>query len=86
MSGGQIKLSAITILQLLAGELDHSMFEMAHGFDKKIPNPFRRALSEGRVIGSCSVERSAEDDDDWITFEFSEADPALAPFRAVRKP
>jgi len=86
MSGRRIKLSAITILQLLAGELDYSMFEIAHGFDQKFPNPFRRALIEGRVIGSCSVECSAEEDDDWITFEFSEPDPTLTPFRVDRKP
>jgi len=82
----RIKLSAITILQLLAGELDYATFASAHGFDQRLRNPFVRALKEGRVIGHCVVEKSPDEDDDWIAFEFSEPDPAIAPFRSVAEP
>lgn len=79
----RIKLSAITVLQLLAGKLDYNAFARAHGFDEKVPNLFARALVRGRVIARCSIEQTPDEDDDWITFEFSESDTAIAPFRSA---
>ncbi len=36
------------------------------------------------MIRNCKIESGGEEDDDWITFEFGEADPALAPFAVNR--
>jgi hypothetical protein len=81
MTGSKkIRLSVITVLQLLAGELDYPSFAKAHGFDQPGANRFARALREGRVIERCSVEKIGDEDDDWITFEFSEADAAIHEF------
>ena len=79
MGGNQyVKLSAITVLQLLAGTLDYTDFARAHEFDKR--NPFANAVRSGRTLKNCRIESSGEEDDDWITFEFGDPDPALARF------
>lgn len=81
MTGSKVKISAITILQLLAGQLDYATFEKTYQFDGKIGNPFARALDSRRVIAHCSIEQTPDEDDDWLTFEFGEPDPAIAPFK-----
>jgi hypothetical protein len=83
MGGDQyMKLSAIGILQLLAGTISYSDFAKAHGFEQH--NTFANAVRNGRVILNCKIESGGEEDDDWITFEFGNADPALAPFSVGR--
>jgi hypothetical protein len=83
MGGNQcVKLSAITVLQLLAGTLDYADFVAAHDLDKR--NPFANAVRNGRTIRNCRIESGGEEDDDWITFEFGDKDPALARFAVKR--
>lgn len=83
MGGDQyIKLSAIGILQLLAGNISYDEFAERHGFEDRrgFGNAFANAVRTGRVIRNCKIESSSETDDDWIVFEFGKPDPALAPF------
>jgi len=82
MDGNHIKMSAVALQQLLAGTISYSDFAKAHGFDER--NPFANAARAGRVIRNCKIESGGEEDDDWITFEFSDPDPALAPFARGR--
>jgi hypothetical protein len=87
MGGDQyIKLSAIGVLQLLAGTISFDEFSKRHGFEERnsLGNAFANAVRAGRVIRNCKIESGGEEDDDWITFEFGHADPALAPFVAKR--
>jgi hypothetical protein len=83
MGGDQyMKLSAIGVLQLLAGNISYDEFAHRHGFNDR--NAFANAVSNGRVIRDCKIESGGEEDDDWITFEFGRPDPALAPFVSNR--
>jgi len=83
MGGDQyMKLSAISVLQLLAGTISYDDFAKAHGFENR--NAFANAVRNGRVIRNCKIESGGEENDDWITFDFGEPDPALAPFAVNR--
>ena len=39
-----------------------------------------RALKQGRSIRAVQLEKSEKEDDDWLTFEFDEPDPAIHRF------
>ena len=80
MDGKHIKMSAIGVLQLLAGNIGFADFAKAHGFDER--NAFALASKAGRTIRNCRIESGGEEDDEYIVFEFGDADPALAPFKA----
>ena len=82
MDGKRITLSAVGLLQLLAGNVSFADFVKAHGFDER--NVFAQAAQAGRVFRGCRIESGEEEDDDWVTFELGEADPALAPFKPKR--
>ena len=81
MSDHKITISARTVLELLAGRLDYAKFSMGYGLGRS--NPFLRNLREGRLIVSAMIERSEfpEDDDELLTLEFGEPDPAVSPFK-----
>ncbi len=66
-------------MQLLSGELSQEEFCKAYRFDGQHVNPFAFAVSQGRLIQSASLSK-LDDDDDLVTFEFGEIDPAVAPF------
>ncbi|KAG1271510.1 hypothetical protein G6F64_015588 [Rhizopus arrhizus] len=66
-------------MQLLSGELSQEEFCKAYQFDGRHVNPFALAVSQGRLIQSASLSK-LHDDDDLVTFEFGEIDPAVAPF------
>ncbi len=85
MSDRTVKISSRTILELLAGRLDPTAFFKAYEFEKF--NPFSQQMSEGRLIADVRVEKSkvAEDDDEWLIFEFGEADPAISAFKSPVK-
>ena len=85
VSDRMVKISARAVLELLAGRVDQTVFFNAHSFGQH--NPFRRELEQGRLITKVVVEKSAvpEDDDDWLLFEFGEADAAVAPFKVPRE-
>lgn len=83
-----VKISSRAIQDLLAGRVDQPQFLEYHGIT--LPgaagrsfNPFLAALSQGRLIEKVEVEKSADSDDDWLVFHFSERDPAIAPFRLL---
>ena len=80
MTERRAKISARTLLELMAGRLDQSSFLATYGQEER--NIFFRQLREGRTIANIYVEKSEnpEDDDEWVVFEFGETDPAIAPF------
>jgi hypothetical protein len=78
--GGNVKMSARMLLELLAGKKSAAEFEQEFGMTAT-ENPFRRMLAQGRLISSIKVEHLPEEDDDVVTVEFGEVDPAVAPFR-----
>ena len=82
-----LKISSRGLHELLAGKMTLARFMDAHGWDESVrgshPNPFERALSEGRMISAISVEQVNENDDDWLSIEFGSPDPAISPFRIL---
>jgi hypothetical protein len=85
-SSGSIRISSRALLDLLAGKIEPSRFAQDHGFalpetGKGMNNPFKTALAQGMTIETVLVERTENEDDDWITFKFSGPDPAITPFR-----
>ncbi|MBA0384862.1 hypothetical protein [Stenotrophomonas maltophilia] len=74
-----VSISSRDLIQLLSGNLSQEDFCKACGFDAKHVNPFALALSQGRLIQRASLSNS-DGDDDLVTFEFGEIDPAIAPF------
>jgi hypothetical protein len=71
LRGNSVKISARTILELLAGRRTPS----------EINESFERLLQQGRMITRIRVEKSEDDsDDDWLTIEFGKPDPAISPF------
>ncbi len=73
-----VKISARAILERLAGRLSDQEFAKQYDFIAK-ENPFEQALEAGHLL--VSLERSEEEDDDWIIFEFDGPDPAISSFR-----
>ncbi len=45
---------------------------------------FQRQLTEGRMVESLEVEKSADRDDDWLVFRFGKPEAAISPFRSAR--
>lgn len=78
MGGKKIKISARDLLALMAGELDQERF-VKH-YDAGGGNFFKHCLQRGQLIAAASVERTPDEDDDWVTFEIGVPDPAIAPF------
>lgn len=81
MGDHDIKISARSVLELLAGEITQEKFLELHNF-KSGTNPFKSILRDYKLISAASLERGAtEQDDDWLKFEFEGPDPAISPFR-----
>jgi hypothetical protein len=78
VGGNKIKISARDLLALMAGQLDQERF--VKGYSTGASNFFDLRLKRGELITSATVERRPDEDDDWVTFEFSEPDPAVARF------
>ena len=82
-----IKISSRALLELLSGKVSQQEFLELHDFTREgLPakttrNPFRLALGNSQMFSKISLKKSDSKDDDWITFEFGEPDPAVAPFR-----
>lgn len=75
-----LRISLRTIQELLAGRIDLTTFNQAHGFDRG--NPFLRNLEDGCLITSIEIQKPRnQQDDDWIVFTFGGPDPAVSPFR-----
>jgi hypothetical protein len=73
VSGNSVRISARTLLAVLAGQLDQP---------PQITELFRRKMAQHMTINAAQVEAQADQDDDWITFHFREYDPAIAPLKA----
>ena len=63
---------------------DHNWF-CPSGCEQKLPNYFERKLKEGRLFSNVCIEKSNDEDDDWITFEFWDLDPAVFQFSVPKK-
>ncbi len=74
-----VSISSRDLMQLLSGNLSQEDFCKAYGFDTRSVNPFALALSQGRLIQRASLSK-LDEDDDLVTFEFGQTDPAIAPF------
>lgn len=86
MSGDEIKISSRMIVELLGGVLDYKKFDEDHkAFRSDGQNPisefFLRQLMEGKMIEEVSVEKCADEDDDWIRFKFGGKDAAISEFQ-----
>ncbi len=86
-----IRISSRALLELLSGRKDFEEFQKDHswfgasGKEQKTPNYFERKLREGRLFSNIYLEKSNEEDDDWITFEFGDPDPAIFNFIVSQK-
>jgi hypothetical protein len=83
--GGNIKISARTLLELLAGTKTIQQFEADYKF-RSAENPFRRMLAQGRLLSSVTIEHRPEQDDDIATLQFGQPDPAISRFRVEAEP
>jgi hypothetical protein len=84
MTDNEIRISARSVLELLAGEITQERFFELYDF-KSDGNPFENMLREHKLISAASLERGGdEQDDDWLRFEFVGPDAAISPFRAPK--
>jgi hypothetical protein len=75
VSGNEIKLSARTVLDLLAGKTSYEEFP------EEYKDYFRKMAAEGRLFAEARVEKDEhEKDDDWLVFRFGRPDPAVTPY------
>ncbi|WP_163701566.1 hypothetical protein [Adonisia turfae] len=85
MEGDMIKISSRTLVELLAGILDVDKFIADHfGYvneNSQASNFFRNKILSGKMIENIELERSEDEDDDWVVIKFGESDPALSPYR-----
>jgi hypothetical protein len=86
MRGDEIKISARMVVELLAGVLDSKkLTEYSNSLGSDERNPisdfFLRQLMDGKMIEEISVERCANEDDDWIRFKFGSKDAAISEFQ-----
>jgi hypothetical protein len=88
LSWPTVRLSAKTLLNLLAGRISIAEFNDRldwRGADeqdrRKMLNLFERALQEGFIPGAIRVVSEPDQDDDWIEVDFR-PDPAVGKFRA----
>ena len=80
MTRSRIQISSRELLDLLAGHLDYKLFAKNHETTQGGDNIFSLHRAQGRMIKGVSVERRPDDDDDWITFDFVQGDPAVSDF------
>jgi hypothetical protein len=86
MSGRSIRLSARTLLELLAGKMSIDDFNKAYSLDPRTPvNPFLHKLRRGQLITATVFHAQPDRDDDDVMVEFGEPDPAVSPFRMPPK-
>ncbi|MFY9911973.1 MAG: hypothetical protein WCF22_12240 [Candidatus Sulfotelmatobacter sp.] len=80
ISGMKARISARSLLELMAGRLDQKQFAKDHEIGGA--NFFEHKLKGGELITSACVEQRPDEDDDWITFEFGPPDVATAAFES----
>ena len=74
------RISARSLLELMAGRLDPKLFAKDHEIGGA--NFFEHKLKRGELITNASLEQRPDEDDDWITFEFGPPDVAVAAFES----
>jgi hypothetical protein len=89
MNGNEIKISARTLVELLAGRLEQQRFLEDHNLiptkERPIPGPFfERQLAAGQTLQSLHLEKCEHEDDDWVVLKFDGPDPAISPFRSPK--
>jgi hypothetical protein len=82
--GGDIKMSARMLLEILAGTRTLEEFAADYDFARH-GNPFQRMLERGNLISQVTVEYHPEEDDDVVTIGFRGPDPAVSPFQIDNK-
>ncbi len=81
MDSNRFSISARGLLDLLSGTISSEKYHAEQPWEEgRIGNIFKIMKDEGRSISSAQIEPMKAADDDWITFEFGEPDPAAAPF------
>lgn len=80
MSENEIKLSARTVLDLLAGKISYEDFPDVY------KNYFISMAAEGRLFIEARIEKDTyERDDDWLVFRFGRLDPAVTPYTVPKE-
>jgi len=85
MTGSTLKISSRSLLELLAGRINQDKFFKDYGFIPNEVHPnnkniFELRLKEGRLIEDIKIEKSQDEDDDWIVIKFGNPDPAIYRF------
>ena len=87
MTGRSLRMSTRTLLELLAGKMPIDEFTKTHALDPRTPvNPFMQRLRNGQLITAISVHPQPDQDDDEVTIEFGDPDPAVSAFRMPARP
>jgi len=82
MTGRSLRMSTRTLLELLAGKMPIDDFTKSYSADLRTPiNPFMQRLRNGQLITAISVHPQPDQDDDEVTIEFGDPDPAVSAFR-----
>jgi hypothetical protein len=80
-----VNMSARRLLEILAGKHSASEIDSICGGENDDPpgwpNPFKKALAKGQLIKEIVIEPISGRDDDQVTINFGEPDPAVSPFR-----
>lgn len=71
--GIRLKISLLGLQGLLAGTISRDEFVRDH---REFETTMLRAQVEGRMISKIQVETCPDDDDDWVTIEFGQRNPA----------
>jgi hypothetical protein len=82
MMGRSLRMSTRTLLELLAGKMSIEDFTKSYAVDLRAPvNSFMQRLRNGQLITAISVHPQPDRDDDEVTIEFGDPDPAVSAFR-----
>ena len=88
MQWPSVKLSSKMLLNVLSGrmsieDLNERLDWRSAGVESRGRwlNVFERALQEGRLPETVTIDRSPDEDDDWVTINFGPPDAAAGPFQ-----
>jgi hypothetical protein len=82
LTGRSIRMSTKTLLEVLAGRMSIGDFAKHYSVDRRAAiNPFTQKLQNGQMITVIKIHNQPDQDDDEVTIEFGDPDPALTSFR-----
>lgn len=81
MTKNTVRISSRGLHELLAGRVEQKKYLEDHQYVK---NFFESKLNEGKMIKEIKVEKSKEEDDDWLEIKFGEPDPAISDFKVSK--